>query len=260
MTATTRARPDGSADRLHARLYRMATDDHLCPFGLKALHLLRSRGYQVDDRLLRSRTETDEFKARHAVETTPQVFIDGRRIGGHDALRRHFGLAVHDPEAETYTPVIAIFALAALLAISLSFAALGGLALPRTLEWFAGIAMVLLALQKLRDLESFSNGFLAYDLLARRWVPYATLYPFAEAAAGLLMLAGGSWALAGAPVALVIGAAGALSVYRAVYVEGRTLRCACVGGGSRVPLGPVSLAENLMMLGMGLWMLASGLL
>lgn len=260
MTATTSTPHEHSADRLQARLYRMATDDHLCPFGLKALHLLRSRGYEVDDRLLRSRAETDAFKEKHEVETTPQAFIDGQRIGGYDALREYFGLSVPDPDAETYAPVIAIFALAALLSIALSAAAFGGLPMPRTLVWFAGIAMVLLALQKLRDLESFSNGFLGYDLLARRWVPYAYVYPFAEAGAGLLMLAGGSWALAGAPIALVIGGIGAISVYRAVYMEGRELRCACVGGGSRVPLGPVSLAENLMMLAMGGWMLARPLL
>ncbi|MEY8842641.1 glutaredoxin, partial [Cribrihabitans sp. XS_ASV171] len=31
-------------------------------------------------------------------------------------------------------------------------------------------------------------------------------------------------------------------------------KCACVGGGSNVPLGFVSLTENLMMMAMGLWM------
>ncbi len=33
------------------------------------------------------------------------------------------------------------------------------------------------------------------------------------------------------------------------------LKCACVGGSSNVPLGFVSLTENVMMLGMGIWML-----
>ncbi len=51
--------------------------------------------------------------------------------------------------------------------------------------------MCLLAVQKLRDVESFSTMFLNYDLLARRWVPYGYLYPFGEALAGVLMLAGG---------------------------------------------------------------------
>ena len=58
-----------------------------------------------------------------------------------------------------------------------------------------------------------------------------------------------------APVAIVIGSIGAVSVIKAVYVDKRELKCACVGGSSNVPLGFVSLTENVMMLGMGIWML-----
>jgi hypothetical protein len=32
--------------------------------------------------------------------------------------------------------------------------------------------------------------FLNYDLLAKRWVPYAYVYPWAELLAGVLMAAG----------------------------------------------------------------------
>jgi hypothetical protein len=41
-----------------------------------------------------------------------------------------------------------------------------------------------------------------------------------------------------------------------VYVEKRALKCACVGGSGKVPLGFVSLTENLSMVAMALWMLA----
>jgi hypothetical protein len=57
------------------------------------------------------------------------------------------------------------------------------------------------------------------------------------------------------PIALFIGTIGAVSVIKAVYVDQRELKCACVGGSSNVPLGFVSLTENLMMVGMALWML-----
>jgi len=56
-------------------------------------------------------------------------------------------------------------------------------------------------------------------------------------------------------VALVIGTIGAVSVAKAVYIDRRELTCACVGGGSNVPLGFVSLIENLMMMAMGAWVL-----
>ena len=237
-----------------ATLYRMATPQHLCPFGLKARDLLHRQGYRVDDHLLTSRDAQDAFKAAHDVTTTPQAFIDGVRIGGYTDLLRHFGKAVPDPKATTYAPVIAIFGMAAAMAAAMSWAVLGALVTVRGAEWFVAVAMCLLALQKLRDVEGFSNGFLGYDLLARRWVPYAYVYPFAEGLAGVLMIAHAALWLA-IPVALVIGGIGGWSVFRAVYIEKRDLKCACVGGGSNVPLGFVSLTENVMMVAMAVWML-----
>jgi hypothetical protein len=50
-----------------------------------------------------------------------------------------------------------------------------------------------------------------------------------------------------------------VSVFKAVYVDRRELKCACVGGSSNVPLGFVSLTENLMMIAMAVWMAAAAL-
>jgi glutaredoxin len=239
-----------------ATLYRMVMATHICPYGLKARWLLRRKGFAVDDHWLTTRAETDAFKAEHGVETTPQTFIDGVRIGGYDDLRRYFGLGVRDPKAVTYTPVIAIFAVTALMALAAGQAAFGTPLTWRTVSWFIAFSMCVLAIQKLRDVESFSSMFLGYDLLGRRWVPYAYIYPFAEALAGILMIAGVLTWLA-APLALFIGGIGAASVFYAVYIQKRDIKCACVGGDSKVPLGFVSLTENLMMVAMGVWMLAT---
>lgn len=78
-------------------------------------------------------------------------------------------------------------------------------------------------------------------------VRYAYVYPFVEAGAGVLMIAGLlTWVAA--PAALVIGAIGAALVFEAVHIDRRELKCACVGGGSSVPLGFISLTKNLMMI------------
>lgn len=237
-----------------ARLFRMVTDKHVCPFGLKSRDLLEREGYRVEDHELRTRGETDAFMAEHGVKTTPQTFIGGERIGGYDDLLRHFGKEVADPKKTSYQPVIAVFAIAALIALAASWSAFGTLATMRAGEWFVAVSMCILAMLKLRDLESFSNMFLGYDLLAQRWVRYAYLYPFGEAAAGVLMIAGAVLWLA-IPIAFVIGSVGAISVFKAVYIDRRELKCACVGGDSNVPLGFVSLTENLMMVAMAVWML-----
>ena len=241
-----------------AVLYRMVMATHTCPFGLKALHLLRSKGYTVEDHWLKTREETDVFKAEHEVKTTPQVFVDGKRVGGYDDTRRFFGQTVADPKATTYKPVIAIFAVTALLAVAVTYSLSGTFMTWRTPGWFISFSMVVLAILKLQNIEKFSTMFLNYDLLAKRWVPYGYVYPFAEAGAGLLMAAGALTCLS-APVALLIGGIGAVSVFKAVYIDKRELKCACVGGDSNVPLGFVSLTENLMMVAMAVWMVAAPL-
>ena len=238
-----------------ATLYRMVMPEHTCPWGLKAKYFLEREGFTVDDHWLRTREETEAFKKEHGVSTTPQTFLDGKRIGGHEDLRRALGKPLPDPKAITYRPVIALFAITALMALATSIAVFGTPFTWRALAWFIAFSMAVLALLKLQDVETFSSMFLNYDLLARRWVPYAYIYPYAEAFAGILMIAGVLVWLS-APVALFIGGIGAVSVFKAVYIDKRELKCACVGGASKVPLGFVSLTENLMMIGMAVWMLA----
>lgn len=236
-----------------ATVYRMVMPDHLCPYGLKTVHLLKRKGYEVGDHWLRTRAEADAFMAEHGVKTTPQTFINDEHIGGYGALRKWFGMQVAEPGATSYQPVIAVFAVAALLALATSWATLDALLTVRAAEWFIAFSMSLLAMLKLQDVESFSTMFLNYDLLARKYVPYGYFYPFAELLAGVLMAANALIWLS-VPVSLFIGSIGAVSVFKAVYVEKRELKCACAGGASNVPLGFVSLTENLMMIAMGLWM------
>lgn len=239
-----------------AKLYRMVMPDHTCPYSLKSKDLLERQGYTVEDNRLTAREETDAFKKKHDVETTPQTFISGERVGGDDAMRIHFGLDKPEEEQSdtSYQPITAIFAVAFLMALDLSWYSFESIFTLRAFEWFISISMCFLAVQKLQDIESFSTMFLNYDLLARRWVRYGKVYPFGEALAGILMTAGALLWIA-APVAILIGGIGAVSVIKAVYVDKRELKCSCVGGDSNVPLGFVSLTENLMLLGMGLWML-----
>lgn len=238
-----------------AHLHRMVMDKHVCPYGIKSKHLLESEGYTVEDHHLTTREETDAFKAKHGVETTPQTFIGGERIGGHEALRRFFDRKVKDKDETSYQPVIAVFAVALALAVSLAFWRFGTPLTVRTGEWFVAFSMAMLAMLKLQDVEQFSSMFVGYDLLGRRWVPYAYAYPFLEAAAAVLM-AGHLLPCFSIPIALTIGTIGAVSVFYAVYFQKREIKCACVGGGSNVPLGFVSLSENVAMIGMGIWMLA----
>lgn len=69
-----------------ATLYRMKLPTHECPYGLLARRMLEDAGYEIDEHLLTTREDVDAFQAEHGVSTTPQVFIDGKRIGGSEEL------------------------------------------------------------------------------------------------------------------------------------------------------------------------------
>ena len=76
-----------------ATLYRMKLPDHECPYGLLAKRMLEDAGYELDDRLLTSRDEVDSFQEEQGVETTPQIFVDGERIGGSEELEAYLETA-----------------------------------------------------------------------------------------------------------------------------------------------------------------------
>nr|WP_026198381.1 MauE/DoxX family redox-associated membrane protein [Wenxinia marina] len=232
----------------------MVMPGHVCPWGLKSRGLLQRRGYEVEDHLLTSRAETDAFMERHGVETTPQTWIGDERVGGYSELAERLD---HREAAlgGAYQPVLAIFAVAALLALAMVWGYPE--ALERPAGWlglFIAFGMTLLGIQKLQDVESFQTMFVGYDLLSMRDPRYAYVYPFLETLAGVLMV-GHLAPWLSAPIALVIGIEGAVSVAKAVWIDKRELKCACVGGDSEVPLGFVSFTESAMMAVMGLWTL-----
>ncbi len=66
----------------------MALPDHTCPYGVAARDMLIEAGYSVEDIVLKTREAVDAYKAEQGVETTPQAFIDGQRIGGAEALNQ----------------------------------------------------------------------------------------------------------------------------------------------------------------------------
>ena len=233
-----------------ATLYRSETSQHICPFGLRAKDLLKRNGYSIADKPLRSRQEIDEVKSNLGAKTTPQIIINGERIGGFEDLQGFFGKTSEDKTS--YFPVLALFAIAALITGALAYAH-ETTSIQKIIMQFVGFSMVMLGLLKLQNIESFVNGFLGYDLLAQRYVPYAYVYPYAEVLGGLLMI-GRILPILSIPIMLFIGGVGGVSVFKAVYLDKRELKCACVGGGSNVPLGFVSFSENAVMFGAALWM------
>ena len=237
-----------------AAIYRMVTPEHICPWGIKAIDLLRRKGFEIEDHHLESKEANSVFKEENNYSETPQIFLNGQHLGGYDELRRHLGLGPDPKEGETYQPVIAVFSVTLLMAVSTTWMKGNSLSVIEVMELFISFSMCVLGALKLQDPLSFATGFVQYDLIALRYVPYSYVYPLVEVGAGIFMIAGvGIWVVG--PAALIVSTVGAISVFKAVYLDKRSLKCACVGGGSSVPLGFISLTENLMMIVMAIWMM-----
>ncbi len=214
------------------------------------MKLLQERHIPFEDHRLTSTEEVEAFKAAHGMTTTPQVFAGEQRIGGYTELATRLGVRPEGTDI-SYTPVVVVFLTAGLMALVLD-AGVGG---------FMGIAICLLAMLKLMDVEAFAASFRKYDLLTQRWRPWGRLYPGLELLVGLGVLLQPQ-AIAAAQVvgvvAVLLGVMGMVSVGKAVFIDHLALNCACVGGNSKTPLGVVSFAENLIMAAMGAVMLAGG--
>jgi len=74
----------------------MKLPTHECPYGLRAKELLEQAGFEIDEHLLTTREEVDAYQAKEGVSTTPQVFIDGERIGGSEELAEYLEQAQAD--------------------------------------------------------------------------------------------------------------------------------------------------------------------
>ena len=221
------------------KLYRISTSDHECPWGLRAINLLNEQGIEFEDHKLHSKEDIDNFKAKHNVKTTPQIFFGEERIGGYTDLAER--LEVKPETADySYTPVIAVFSTAGLMALATSLGITG----------FMGFSLAMLASLKLIDMEAFTESFQKYDLITKRFKSYSKVYPFAELFIGLSFLSGIA-PLATGIASLLVGISGGVSVFKAVYIDKLALNCACVGGNTKTPLGIISFSENAIMAIMG---------
>ena len=76
-----------------ATLTRMVLPDHECPYGVRAKAMLEQAGFTIDEHILSTRAEVDAFKQKHGLATTPLIEIDGKAIGGSDALEEWLAAA-----------------------------------------------------------------------------------------------------------------------------------------------------------------------
>lgn len=62
-----------------------------CPYCVMAKALLENKGYEIEERKIGvDWTKEQLLESVPMARTVPQIFLDGKYIGGHDDLVKHF--------------------------------------------------------------------------------------------------------------------------------------------------------------------------
>ena len=122
-------------------------------------------------------------------------------------------------------------------------------------EWMnrtMGSIFVILGLLKLMNLREFAQIFSKYDIVAHRLSVYGYTYPFFEIILGLSFFVKDYREDAyKATIALMtLGLVGVGSTIS----SSQSLRCGCMGSLFHIPVSYVTVSENLLMIGMSLYL------
>ena len=155
----------------------------------------------------------------------------------------------HEKNNCPYWPLIVVVLFSILIPFALirfDFQAIEMLMYP-----FMGFFFIFLSMFKLFDLKGFVEGFRLYDLVAGKIKIYGFFYPFIELSLGLAYLMQFRLAIVNW-ITFIVMLISAMGVLKSLSM-GKKIKCACLGNLLNVPLGVVSLVENLSMGAMALW-------
>lgn len=152
----------------------------------------------------------------------------------------------------TYKPLLIAFAYITGIAILTAWSSDGIKWMP-WMKNFMGGFFIALSFFKLLELRAFADNYSGYDLLAKKIRVYGLIYPFIELGLGLAYIS--NWQPFYTNI-ITIGVMGfsTIGVIETILNK-RKIRCACLGSVFNVPVGTVTLIEDLLMVGMALFSL-----
>jgi hypothetical protein len=121
------------------------------------------------------------------------------------------------------------------------------------MRWFMGVFLAVFASFKFLGYRMFAQMFAGYDVIAKRFMPYAYAYPFIEVGLAVLYL-GDIAPLARDIFTVIFMSVSAVGVLQEIRKKSG-VHCACLGNVIKLPLSTVSLIEDVGMGGMALIML-----
>jgi cation transport ATPase len=118
---------------------------------------------------------------------------------------------------------------------------------------FMGLFYIVFSFFKFLDLKGFPESFRMYDPLAKAIPVYGSIYPFFEAALGILFLMRIQIPLTLIITVIILGIT-TLGVTKTL-LDKKSIRCACLGTSLKLPMTEATFIENAIMLTMATAML-----
>ncbi len=154
---------------------------------------------------------------------------------------------------ETYKPLVLIFLFVAGIAAIASFED-QSFSWHQWMRYFMAGFFFVFSFFKFLDLKGFARSYAMYDLLAKQWKGYGYVYPFLELSLGILYLTAIHLTATHVATILIMGFS-SIGVIRNMLSPDQ-VQCACLGTVFKLPLGNVTLVEDLLMVAMAAVMLA----
>jgi hypothetical protein len=158
----------------------------------------------------------------------------------------------HKAGLRDYAPLLIVI----VMSIVAAFAVTSGMGMFSWKHWmanFMGLFFIQLATFKFFAMKDFAEAFAVYDIPTRYFKPYAYIYPFIELVLGLLYLAHYVPVLTNL-LTVIVMLVSLVGVTQG-FMKHKHAVCACLGTVIKLPIGTISLIENLAMAIMALVLL-----
>lgn len=148
---------------------------------------------------------------------------------------------------KTYKPLVLIFLFVAGVAALASFQE-GVFSWHDWMRYFMAGFFIVFSFFKFLDLKGFARSYAMYDLLAKQWKGYGYVYPFVELGLGVLYITAINLPATHVATIAIMGFS-SIGVIRNMLSPNQ-VQCACLGTVFKLPLGNVTLVEDLLMVAM----------
>lgn len=167
---------------------------------------------------------------------------------------KHADAVVYTAEEEqpktwlkTYKPILLIFAYISAVAV-IAGANGGGVDWHLAMRVFMAGFFLVFSFFKLLNLEGFADSYVMYDVIARKFKPWAYLYAFIELGLGLAF-AMNIYPVVTNAITLVVMSVSIIGVLQTVLNK-RSIQCACLGAVFNLPMSTVTIIEDGLMIAM----------